>query len=54
MTDSVPLVFCKLQVNRFTKCGVCTMIKEHIHKLRGKARRMTWIERKNIHLQQQV
>ena len=50
----VLLVFSRLQVNRFTKCGVCTMIKEHIHKLKGKARRMTWIEKKAIHLQQQA
>lgn len=48
------LVFSWLQVNRLTKSGVCTMIKEHIHKLKGKARRVTWIEKKAIHLQQQA
>ena len=48
------LLFCTFQVNRFTKCGICTIIKEHIHKLKGKTRRVTWLERKNIHLQQQA
>lgn len=43
-----------LQVNRFTKCGICTVIKEHIHKLKGKTRRITWVERKTMHLQQQA
>ncbi|KAK3726577.1 hypothetical protein QZH41_011037 [Actinostola sp. cb2023] len=39
--------------NRFTKCGVCTLMKDHIFKLRGRERRVSWIKRKNTHLLQQ-
>lgn len=46
--------FLLLQVNRFTKCGVCTIIKEHIHKLKGKAQKLTWMKRKDMHLKQQA
>ncbi|XP_015761152.1 PREDICTED: uncharacterized protein LOC107340319 [Acropora digitifera] len=40
------------KVNRFSKCGKC-ITKGHIHKLKGNACRISWIERKNIQLQQQ-
>lgn len=40
------------KVNQFTKCGTC-LTKEYIYKLKGNAHRISWIERKNILLQQQ-
>ncbi|XP_032239011.2 uncharacterized protein LOC5513564 isoform X1 [Nematostella vectensis] len=39
------------KVNRYTKCGVCTLIKENI--LNIKTRRLNWLEKRRLHLVQQ-
>ncbi|CAH3027411.1 unnamed protein product, partial [Porites evermanni] len=40
--------------NRFTKCGVCLLITEHIRATTDKKKRVTWTERKQLHMEQQA
>ncbi|KAJ7337883.1 hypothetical protein OS493_008041 [Desmophyllum pertusum] len=40
------------RTNRFTKCGVCLLINEHIQATRNKEKRFTWSQKKKLHMDQ--
>ena len=50
---NLPSAFYPLERNRFTKCGVCLLINEHIRATRNKEKQMSWAQKKQLHMEQQ-
>ena len=45
--------FFKFQTSRFSKCGVCVLLKEHLQSTTEKSVRESWLEKKRLHIEQQ-
>ena len=43
----------KFQTSRFSKCGVCILLKEHLQSTTEKSVRESWLEKKRLHIEQQ-
>ena len=48
------LFFYLFQTNKFSKCGVCLLITEHIRCTQEKADKVSWTQRKQLHMDQQA